>query len=46
MVNLSLLQNCPPLFSVLWLTSPVPYVHFFYIFPNWLQPPQLRFSYM
>jgi len=28
-VDLSPFQNCPPLFSVLLLTSPVPHAHFF-----------------
>ena len=38
-VNLSLSQNCPPLLSILLLTSPVPHAHL-----NWIKPPQLRFS--
>jgi hypothetical protein len=43
-VNLSLLQNCPPLFSILLLTSPVPHAHLLQIF-NWLKSPQLRFPF-
>lgn len=31
--NLSLLQNCPPLYSVLLLTSPCPHVHVLEILP-------------
>jgi hypothetical protein len=32
LVDLSPLQNCPPLFSVLLLTSPVPHAHVLQIF--------------
>jgi hypothetical protein len=31
LVDLSLFQNCPPLLSVLHLTSPVPYTVFLYL---------------
>jgi hypothetical protein len=32
LVNLSIFHNCPPLFSVLYLTSPVPKAHILQIF--------------
>jgi len=41
-VDLSLFKNCPPLFSVLQLTSPVLHAHVLWIL---LKPPQLRFPY-
>jgi len=44
-VDLSVLQNCPPLFSVLLLKSAVLRVRVLYILLNSLQPPQIRFSY-
>jgi hypothetical protein len=43
-VNHSLFQNCPPLFSVLQLTSPVPHA-LHQIYPNWLKSLQFWFSY-
>ena len=44
-LNLSLFQNCPPLFSLLLLTPPVPHVLVLQIFHNWFKLPQLRFYY-
>jgi len=44
LVNLSLFQNCPPLLSVLQITSPFPHARVLLILLSWLKPPQLRFS--
>ena len=44
-MDLSLFKNCPPLFSDLRLTFPVPHAQLLWILLNWLKPPQLRFSY-
>jgi hypothetical protein len=44
-VDLNLFQNCPPLFSVLLFTSPLPHAHLLHIFLKWLMSPQLRFPY-
>jgi hypothetical protein len=45
LLNLRLVQNCLPLFSVLQVVSPVPYAHILQIFLNWPKPPQFRVSY-
>jgi hypothetical protein len=45
LVDLSLFQNCPPLFSIPLLLSPFPHAHVPQIFPIWLNPPKVRFSY-
>jgi len=45
LVELSLFQNCSPLFSDLRLTSSVPCIYVCYIF-NWFKLPQPRFSCM
>ena len=44
LLNLSLIQNCPPLFSTLRLSSPVPRAHVLYIFLDRLKLPQFMFS--
>ena len=45
LVELSVFQNCSPLFSGLRLASSVPCIYVRYIF-NWFKLPQPKFSYM
>ena len=46
LVNLDLFQNCPPLFSVLLLTSPVRHAHILQIFLDRFKAPKITFSYI
>ena len=45
LTDVSIFQNCPPLFSVQRLMSPVPHAHVLHIFLSRPQPHQPTFSY-